>query len=478
MKFSDNSMSAVLLCSYMGINNDDAYKPLTLKEWNELLDSVIEHGQQPSVVMDPSQSFLRETDCSQAYIERIKRLMSRAGTVAFQLDELEGKGIDIVTQFDADYPVLMKRRLKKKTPPVLFYSGDIGLAKKIGIGVAGSRNVDAEGVEFARKLVEKAAAERLVVYSGGAKGVDSIAEKAAVESGSAAISFVADSLISKIRKKEILDAVVNRKCLLLSDVRPDVGFSAARAMNRNKYIYASSYGTFVVASDYNKGGTWAGAAEAMKNEWTKVLVWNHGGYEGNRRLIEKGAVPYELSEAPVFELLTRKEEKFQQVDLFSFAKEMAETKAEEAGQAASETGKEDSGQTKPETGEEDSGQTKPETRKEDSGQTKPETGEEKVQAKPEAGEEKVQTKPETGKEDSGQTKPETGRTKSESLPDTETDLYPIIAPYVMEHIGEGMTKEEAAEAFHVAKGQMDAWLKRLCRDSRLKCVKGLYVKRS
>ena len=430
MKFSDNSMSAVLLCSYMGINNDDAYKPLTLKEWNELLDSVIEHGQQPSVVMDPSQSFLRETDCSQAYIERIKRLMSRAGTVAFQLDELEGKGIDIVTQFDADYPVLMKRRLKKKTPPVLFYSGDIGLAKKIGIGVAGSRNVDAEGVEFARKLVEKAAAERLVVYSGGAKGVDSIAEKAAVESGSAAISFVADSLISKIRKKEILDAIVNRKCLLLSDVRPDVGFSAARAMNRNRYIYASSYGTFVVASDYNKGGTWAGATEAMKNEWTKVLVWNHGGYEGNRRLIEKGAVPYELSEAPVFELLTRKEEKFQQVDLFSFAKEMAETKAEEADQAASETGKE------------------------------------RVQTKSETVEEKIRTKPETG------------RTKSESLPDTETDLYPIIAPYVMEHIGEGMTKEEAAEAFQVAKGQMDAWLKRLCRDSRLKCVKGLYVKRS
>lgn len=442
MKFSDNSMSAVLLCSYIGINNDDAYKPLTLKEWNELLDSVIEHGQQPSVVMDPSQSFLRETDCSQAYIERIKRLMSRAGTVAFQLDELEGKGIDIVTQFDADYPVLMKRRLKKKTPPVLFYSGDIGLAKKIGIGVAGSRNVDAEGVDFARKLVEKAAAERLVVYSGGAKGVDSIAEKAAVESGSAAISFVADSLLSKIRKKEILDAVVNRKCLLLSDVRPDVGFSAARAMNRNKYIYASSYGTFVVASDYNKGGTWAGAAEAMKNEWTKVLVWNHGGYEGNRRLIEKGAVPYELSEAPVFGLLTRKEEKFQQVDLFSFAKEMTETKAEEAGQAASETGKEDSGQTKPETGEE-RGQTKPEIRQE-----------------------------------KGQTKPETGRTMPESFPDTGTDLYYIIAPYVMEHIGEGMTKEEAAEAFHVAKGQMDAWLKRLCRDSRLKCVKGLYVKRS
>ena len=30
-----------------------------------------------------------------------------------------------------------------------------------------------------------------------------------------------------------------------------------------RYIYTSSYGTFVVASNYNKGGTWAGATEAM-----------------------------------------------------------------------------------------------------------------------------------------------------------------------------------------------------------------------
>lgn len=412
MKFSDNSMSAILLCSYLGINNDDAYKPLTLTEWNELLDSVIEHGQQPSVVMDQSQSFLRETGCSQERIERIKRLMSRAGTVAFQLDELEGKGIDIVTQFDADYPVLMRRRLKKKTPPVLFYSGDIGLAKKIGIGMAGSRNVDEEGIHFARNLVEKAAAERLVVYSGGAKGVDSVAEKVAVESGSAAISFVADAMLSKIRKKEILDAIVNRKCLLISDVRPDVGFSAARAMNRNKYIYASSYGTFVVASDYNKGGTWAGATEAMKNEWTKVLVWNHRGYEGNRKLIEKGAVPYELSEASVFELLTKKEEKFQQVDLFSLAREMEETKTE-----------------------------------------------------PDAGMEECSPEP-TGAR---------GKEVGQSV--QALDMYHIIAPYVLEHIGEGMTGDEASEAFHVAKGQMNAWLKRLCQESRLKCVKGLYVKR-
>lgn len=97
-----------------------------------------------------------------------------------------------MTQFDPDYPILLKRKLKRKAPPVLFYSGDIDLAKKIGIGVVGSRNVDEEGIQFTQKLVEKAAAERLVIYSGGAKGIDTISERAAVGLGGAAVSFVAD----------------------------------------------------------------------------------------------------------------------------------------------------------------------------------------------------------------------------------------------------------------------------------------------
>ncbi len=384
MKISDNAMTAILLCSFIGMNHDGDAKPLTLKEWNELLDRVVQNKQQPSTIMD--QNFLKDIGYSPEYIERIKRLIYRGGTVAFALEELEKKGIGIVTQFDTDYPILIKRKLKRKAPPILFYSGDIGLAKKIGIGVVGSRNVDEEGIRFTQKLVEKAAREHLIIYSGGAKGIDTVSEKAALEYGSAAVSFVADSLLSKIRKKDILDAVINKKHLLLSDVKPDAGFSAARAMNRNKYIYASSYGTFVAASDYNTGGTWAGATEALKNRWTKVFVWQNERYEGNRKLIEKGAVPYCFSDESILELITKKET-FQQVDLTSVPSIMPKNKTE-----------------------------------------------------------------------------------------GNLDLYHVIAPYVMEHIGEGMTKEEAAEVFQVAKGQMHIWLNQLCLDSCLKCVKGRYVK--
>lgn len=324
MNFSDNAMSAILLCSHIGLKNDSDVKPLTPKEWGELLERVQKCGQQPSTVVKDGQHFLKEAGYGGEYAERIERLVFRGGAVAFELDELEGRGIDIATVFDPDYPVLMRNKLKRKAPAVLFYSGDIGLAKKIGIGIAGSRGVDENGIRFTQKLVQKAASERLILYSGGAKGVDAAAERYALEYGSATVSFVADSLISRIRKKDMLDAIVGKRLLLVSDVKPDAGFSAGRAMNRNKYIYTSSYGTFIVASDYNKGGTWNGAVEAIKNEWSKVLVWKNGEYEGNSKLIEKGAIPYELSEESIYTLLTKKEERFEQMDLFSYNKSLEE----------------------------------------------------------------------------------------------------------------------------------------------------------
>lgn len=155
-------------------------------------------------------------------------LVSRGANLAFELEELDKRGIQVITQFDADYPILLRRRLKKKMPPVLYYAGNISLAKKIGIAVVGSRNVDSDGMEFTRKLVEKASKEKLIIYSGGAKGVDTISESTAIQSGSAVVSFIADSLSSRIKKKQIIADIVSGNLLLVSDVKPDAGFSSAR----------------------------------------------------------------------------------------------------------------------------------------------------------------------------------------------------------------------------------------------------------
>jgi predicted Rossmann fold nucleotide-binding protein DprA/Smf involved in DNA uptake len=63
-------------------------------------------------------------------------------------------------------------------------------------------------------------------------------------------------------------------------------------MGRNKLIYALSRLTFVVASDKDKGGTWAGATEALDRGYAPVAVWaSEGASEGNAALLKRGATP-------------------------------------------------------------------------------------------------------------------------------------------------------------------------------------------
>lgn len=61
-------------------------------------------------------------------------------------------------------------------------------------------------------------------------------------------------------------------------------------MMRNRYIYAQSVGTVIIRSDFNKGGTWTGANDNLKNNWCTTLCWDHP-YPGNQALIENGAIP-------------------------------------------------------------------------------------------------------------------------------------------------------------------------------------------
>ena len=280
MSYSENAMCAILLCSNLGINKGNSLKPLSLKEWNIFLEKMIEIKENPSVVFSNESNWMEKMNYSEEEKERMVQLLARGVNVAFELDSLKNKGIQVITMFDSDYPVLLKRKLKTKTPPVLFYAGNLELAKKVGIAVVGSRNVDDEGMRFAEELVKKASKEKLIIYSGGARGVDTISETTALNSGGAVVSFVADSLLTKIKKKEVISAILSGRLLLISDVKPDVGFSVGRAMNRNKYIYTSAYGAFIIASDYNKGGTWNGAIESIKNNYTKTLIWNYAKYNG------------------------------------------------------------------------------------------------------------------------------------------------------------------------------------------------------
>jgi len=58
-------------------------------------------------------------------------------------------------------------------------------------------------------------------------------------------------------------------------------------------IYTLADFAIVVASDAEKGGTWAGVTEALRAKWIPVFVLDHPDMpEGNKLLLKKGALVF------------------------------------------------------------------------------------------------------------------------------------------------------------------------------------------
>jgi DNA processing protein len=97
-------------------------------------------------------------------------------------------GCHIVTQADASYPPLLKTI--EDPPPVLYVKGDWSDPMPPGIAVVGSRRPSTYGKVVAEQLARGLAECGIVVVSGLARGIDSVAHVNALESGGRTIAIL------------------------------------------------------------------------------------------------------------------------------------------------------------------------------------------------------------------------------------------------------------------------------------------------
>jgi predicted Rossmann fold nucleotide-binding protein DprA/Smf involved in DNA uptake len=268
--------------------DDDSAKPMTLREWNPLVRRLQAASLRPSdllaVLTGDSPLELSPDEAT-----RITSLVSR--DIQHELHRLESLGIYSLTRADSDYPERYCQRLKYSAPTVLFYAGEKALLGQPGIAVVGSRHLDDAGQECAKFVGNACGLSGLVLYSGGAKGVDTLSMDSALEARGTAVGVLADSLEKNVRTRQ--DALRRGDLCLVTPYSPSAGFSVGAAMGRNRLIYALADYAIVVASDVETGGTWAGATEALKNGWVPVFVLEHEQMpEGNKLLLQKGALPF------------------------------------------------------------------------------------------------------------------------------------------------------------------------------------------
>ena len=175
---------------------------------------------------------------------------------------------------------------------MLYGAGDPQLLNQRGLAVVGSRNIDERGFELTESVGRACAESNLLVYSGGARGVDKTAMGAALAAGGSAAGLLADSLEKAVRGSDVVAAIEESHLVLATPYSPQASFNVGTAMARNKLIYALSDFALVMASDPEKGGTWAGAEEALAAGWVPVFVIDGPDVpEGNRLLLKRGAIP-------------------------------------------------------------------------------------------------------------------------------------------------------------------------------------------
>jgi len=299
-QLNQDRMATLLLCSDLGLTQDmkKRYKPYTTPQWNKLMDAVIHSSiEKPSGLLLANKDILgQELKLDDEEIKRLSFLLKRGGNLAIEVEGLESKGIHVITRSEEKYPQKLKNKLKKYAPPVIYYCGNLDLFNETKVAIVGSRDLDEKSKLFTEKLARECVTDNLTVVSGGARGVDSIAEKTALAEGGYVLSVVPDSLIRRIKEKDVRNEVLQDKLLLISSVNPTARFSVSSAMDRNKYIYALSDYAVVVASKANSGGTWAGAQENLKKNLAPLFVRTGDKMAtGNKKLIEQGGKEMDIS---------------------------------------------------------------------------------------------------------------------------------------------------------------------------------------
>lgn len=288
---TEDTKAIILLCGNFA--QDPRAKPLVLREYTSLVRWLVKAGLRPSALMDSGHA--KEAALG-TYIdyERLQRLMGRGAQLGFAVEKWHQSGIWVISRSDREYPTRYKTHLKEQAPPLLFGTGKRSLLCGGGLAIVGSRAVDQSGEMFTRNVAELCAVNSIPVVSGGAKGVDQISMTAALEAGGTVTGIIADNLLRKSVERNARRALADDRLLLISPYNPEARFTVGNAMGRNKLIYAMADYALVVSSDYNKGGTWAGATEELRRNQTRPVFVRTGEAVpvGNRKLLDRGALAW------------------------------------------------------------------------------------------------------------------------------------------------------------------------------------------
>jgi DNA processing protein len=257
-------------------------------------------------------SLINEFGTAARAIERLPELARRGGRTALNVaaeDEAEAEiaraariGVRFVAIGEREYPALLRET--HDAPPVLAVRGQIDILNRPAIAIVGSRNASAAGSRFASVLARDLGAAGFLVVSGLARGIDSAAHRASLDSGTVAVLAGGSDRIYPPEHTE-LEAQIIEHGAAVSEMPMGWEPRARDFPRRNRIIAGIAYGVVVVEAAERSGSL---ITARLANESGREVFAVPGSpidprSGGTNRLIREGATLV-TSAADVVEVLT------------------------------------------------------------------------------------------------------------------------------------------------------------------------------
>jgi len=218
-----------------------------------------------------------------------------------EIDDIENKGIDIVSIYDKDYPSLLK--MTQDAPLFLYCKGNLPLLHSMNnIAVVGTRKNTAHGQLITEKSVQFMCENNYTIVSGLALGIDAIAHQATLDSGGKTISVLVDvDNVQPSSNRQLADDILENDGLLVAEMPPGIRIIPSMFAKRDRIQSGLSLAVFPIETNIDGGTMHAVNAAIKENRLVYVPDVNKSGYTdtdipqlgGIRYLIdEQKAIPY------------------------------------------------------------------------------------------------------------------------------------------------------------------------------------------
>src|SRR3954470_14202067 len=208
------------------------------------------------------------------------------------VEQAERLGAGILIPEDGTYPELLRHI--PDPPPVLFTLGDEALFLRPAVAIVGSRDHSNYGAVVCRSLASEVAGAGVVVVSGMARGLDAVAQTAALDAGGTTIGVLGNGLgvIYPAANRTLYERVA-RDGLLVSEFPPGERPHAGSFPRRNRLISGLSRVTVVVEAAAGSGALITAEFALEQGREVMAVPGNITSVVsvGTNRLLRDGATP-------------------------------------------------------------------------------------------------------------------------------------------------------------------------------------------